>query len=415
MKLPFLNRQKNKDIDEDEVLLALDVGTRFIKAVIFRIDQNREVNILGYARVPQHSNSMHSAMIVNLKNVISATDICVGKALSVADKVEGGGLKLPKRVILGIAGELVKGVTIVADYEREHPDQKIDKKELDSIVDRVKDQLFSQVHEDIANELGLGVDQIEEINTRVVSARVDSVKIDDPIGFTGTTAEYSIYSTFSPNIHINALRELVDSLGLEILDIVVEPYAIARAVKGSNKEAFSGIFVDIGGGTTDVAIVERGAVMGTKMYAFGGEVFTKRIMNDLKVEMEEAEKIKLDYSNQKLSDVQTKKVKDAVEKDIPIWTEGLEIALEEFEDVETYPDQMYFAGGGSHLPDIRAGILAHPWLQVLPFKRFPKMNYIFPNQLEGIVDHTKLLIDPMDVAPAALARMALEIDPSPGK
>ena len=61
------------------------------------------------------------------------------------------------------------------------------------------------------------------------------------------------------------------------------------------------------------------------------------------------------------------------------------------------------------LPDLRSGILAHPWLQVLPFKKFPKMSYIFPNQLEGLTDLTKKMIDPIDVAPAALALMIKEI------
>ncbi len=407
MKLPFFSKKSNNEVS-NETLLALDVGTKFIKACIFRVQEDRQVHIIGYARVPQHSNSMHSAMIVNLKNVISATDICVGKALAVADKIEGKEVDLPKKVILGIAGELVKGVTIVADYERENPDKKIEQKELDEVITSVREELFSKVHEDIASEMGLNVSQVEEISTKVVSAYVDNVKIDNPIGFTGSRAEYSIYSTFSPNIHINALRELVSSLGLEIIDIVVEPYAVARAVKGSRKEAFSGIYVDIGGGTTDVAVVEKGAVMGTKMYAFGGEVFTKRLMVDFNLDMEKAEDLKIQYSNQTLGEVKMKQVSESLAKDIPIWTEGLEVALEEFEEVKEFPDQMYFCGGGSHLPDIRTGVISHPWLQTLPFKKFPKLNYIYPNQLEGIVDHTKLLIDPMDVAPAALALVALD-------
>ncbi len=406
MKLPF-RKQNKKEVSQNEVLLALDVGTKFIKSVIFR-KENGEVHVLGYARVPQQSNSMHSAMIVNLQNVIRATDICIGKALASADKVTGAEVALPKKVVLGIAGELVKGVTIVADYERENPDKKIEQKEVDDIVSKVKEQLFAKVHEDIAEEMGLNVDQIEEIGTKVVSSIIDNIKIDNPVGFTGQKVEYSIYTTFSPTIHINSLKELTSSLGLEIIEVVVEPYAIARSVKGSHSQAFSGVFIDIGGGTTDIALVENGAVMGTKMYAFGGQVFSKRLMVDFNNSLEEAEEMKIEYSKQTLSDVKMQKVKESLSKDIPIWTEGVEISLADFEDVDNFPDHMYFCGGGAHLPDIRTGLLAHPWLQVLPFKKFPRMSYIYPNQLEGIIDHTKKLIDPMDVAPAALALMALD-------
>lgn len=409
MKIPFFGGKKNKPTEQDEILLALDVGTRFIKAVIFQFD-GLNANVLGYAKTPQQSNSMHSAMIVNLKNVISSTDICIGRALSAADKTVGKELGLPDKVVLGIAGELVKGVTIVADYDREKPDKKIEKKELDNVVDQVKDQMFDQVKADMAEELGLNENQIEEIATSIVATHLDNVKLDNPIGFTGSKAEYSIYTTFSPSLHLNSLKELADNLELEILEVVVEPYAIARSVKGSHDQSFSGIFIDIGGGTTDIAVVKNGAVMGTKMFAFGGDVFTKRIATDFGVDLEEAEKMKLDYSNQKLSEKQAKQVQQSIGKDINVWTEGVEISLAEFEEIDSFPTQMYFSGGGSILPDIRTGLMSHPWLQVLPFSKFPKMEYLFPNQLEGIKDQTKTMIDQSDIAPAALALMIRELN-----
>ncbi|MBN1331528.1 pilus assembly protein PilM [Candidatus Dojkabacteria bacterium] len=403
MRIPFFSKKKKAN-ETDEILLALDVGTRFIKAVIFKRD-GLNVKVLGYAKTPQQSNSMHSAMIVNLQNVISSTDICIGRALSAADKIAGTDLGLPDKVILGIAGELVKGVTIVADYDREKPNKKIEQKEIDDVMAQVKDQMFDQVKADMSEELGLNEAQIEEISTSLVATYLDNVKLDNPIGFTGSKAEYSIYTTFSPSLHLNSLKELADKLGLEILEVVVEPYAIARSVKGSHDQAFSGIFIDVGGGTTDIAVVKNGAVMGTKMFAFGGDVFTKRIATDFKVELEEAEKMKLDYSNQKLSQKQAKAVQDSIQKDISVWTEGVEISLAEFEEIDTFPTQMYFSGGGSILPDIRRGLMSHPWLQVLPFAKFPKMEYLFPNQLEGIDDQTRTLIDQSDIAPAALALM----------
>lgn len=407
MKLPFFGKKNNEVVSDDAVMLALDVGTKFVKAAIFKVIDNK-VNVIGYSRAQQQSNAMHSAMIVNLENVISTTDICVGQAIASAEEVTGEEIKLPEKVILGIAGELVKGVTVIADYEREKPDKKIDQKELDEVVAKVKEELFSKVEKDIAEELGLNVDQVDEIDTKIVSAYIDQVKIDNPLGFTGTNAQLSIYSTFSPGLHLNSLRELVSRLGLELLDLVVEPYAISRSLKDSHKESFSGIIIDIGGGTTDVAIVQKGAVMGTKMFAFGGQVFTKRLSKDFDMSMDEAEQLKLDYSNQKLNELKAKKVKASLEKDIPIWTEGVEVALADFDDIKDYPDHMYFCGGGALLPDIKSGLQSHPWLQVLPFQKFPKMSYIFPNQLEGLIDHTKKLIDPMDVAPASLALMIFE-------
>ncbi len=407
MKIPFISKRQKNNIAENEILLALDVGTEYIKSAIFQIVDNK-VEIIGYAREKQQSNSMYSAMIVNLDNVINSTDICIGKALAVADKTLNRQVEIPKKAIVGIAGELVKGVTITVDYDRENPDKKITQKELDEVLDTVKSELSLKIHQDIAEEMGLITNQVEEVDTKIVGSKLDGIKLDNPIGFTGAKAEISVYSIYSPKIHINSLRELVSRLGLEILDIVVEPYAIARSVKNSHKDSFSGIFIDIGGGTTDIAIVKNGVVMGTKMFAFGGKVFTKRLMHDFKIDMQEAEQLKLDYTAQKLSDVKMKKVKESFGKDISIWTEGVELALEEFEDIDIYPDQMFFCGGGSHLPEIKSGLVSYPWLQVLEFKRFPRMSYIYPNQLDRIIDKTKLMIDPIDVAPGALSLMALD-------
>jgi len=103
-------------------------------------------------------------------------------------------------------------------------------------------------------------------------------------------------------------------------------------------------------------------------------------------------------------------VKKALAKDAQIWAEGVELALSELEDVETYPSNIYLCGGGSALPEIKQALMEHPWLQVLPFVKFPKVDFLFPNQLEDINDETGTIIDPEDIAPVALARMVLELN-----
>ncbi len=409
MKLPFFNAAKKNKFSKDETLLALDLGTEFVKAVIFKIIDNKVV-AKGYSRTPQQSNAMRGAMIVNIRNVIATADLAIGKALSMAEK-ENEKLELPKKVILGIAGEFVRGVPIVANYARENPKNKITKEEIDQVVSKVKEQTFVNAKADIAVEIGISPDKIEEISTKVNTTMIDGVRVDDPIGFTGENVGYKVFSTFAPSIHVNSIKEIATALGLEILEIVVEPYAVARTMEGAREDSFGAIFIDIGGGTTDVALVDRGGIIGTKMFAYGGRVFTKRLEIDLKLTYEKAEEMKLDYSSQKLSDIQEKKVRKALEKDIDVWAEGVEISLEEFsEDMKSYPPQIYVCGGGSALPEIREGLISYPWLQVLPFAKFPKMSFLFPNQIADFIDETKTMIDPRDVAPAALARMALEVE-----
>jgi len=413
MYIPFISRKPKVDPSE-EVNLALDIGTSFIKAAIFQVEDN-EVVVKGYAKIKQQSNAMHGAMIVNIKKVVSVCDLVIGEALHMADKIIGQERKIesyetptPSKVILGIAGEFVKGVAILANYEREDPNEKITIQEIQEVVESVKEQSFVGVIEEIAEEIGVDTNQIVEINSVINSTYIDGIKVDNPEGFTGKEVSYRVFTTFAPSIHLNSLKEVVEALNLELGSIEVEPYAIARALRGAKEEAFSGIIIDIGGGTTDIALVDSGGVIGTKMFVFGGDVFTKRLEVDFNKDFAKAEELKLDYSDLKLTETMSKKVKQSLGKDIPVWVDGVELALADFEDIHTYPSDIYICGGGSVLPDMKEGLIEHPWLQVLPFQKFPRTTHIFPNQLAGLLDKTKKLIDPSDIAPASLALSMLE-------
>lgn len=418
MKLPKLFKKKPASTNEPEVMLALDIGTEFVKAALFRINEvDNKVEILGYDRSRQSSNAMNGAMIVNLANVVKACDRSVGGALNQADQVLQKINKtpeyktpLPDRVIMGIAGELVQGVTIMADYEREDPNAKIDDEELTEVVESIKEQAFKDAVEDIASEIGVPSDKLEEINSKINSTYIDGVKVDNPLGFTGKDVTYKVYATFAPTIHINSLKEIANQLGLQVISIEVEPYAISRAVKGSSSNQYEAVFIDVGGGTTDVAVVVGGSIMGTKMFAYGGKVFTKRLAKDLNLDLNDAEKMKIDYANGQLADTTEEKIKKIYAKDIRIWAEGVELSLAATEDVKRYPSKFYLCGGGSSLPEIKDALLQHPWLQILPFLKHPKVEFLFPKQLADIDDLTESIFKSEDIAPLALARMVLELE-----
>ncbi len=424
MKLPFL-KQKTKAQSQDEVYLALDIGTEFVKALIFNVDfTSQQINVRGYARTRQHSSSMQGAMIVNIESVVKTCDRAIGEALHHSDETLKKKHKfdtdaetdeaqfhtpIPTKAIVGIAGELVQGITIMAEYTREDPKSKIDENEMGEVIQHVKQQAFADAVIDIAEDLGVPADALQEISTKVNSTYIDGVKVDNPIGFTGKDVTYRVFSTFAPSMHINSLREIAASLGLEILSIEVEPYAISRAMKGGRDKNFAAIILDIGGGTTDVAVVDKGGIVGTRMFAFGGRVFTKRISKDLELELNTAEQRKLDYADGKLGNKEQEEVKKALAKDIPVWCEGVELALSELDDLENYPTQIYICGGGSGLNDLREAMIEYPWLHTLPFLKYPKTSLLFPNQLMDVNDETKSVINPADVAPLALARMIFDL------
>jgi len=401
MKLFDKNTNKISNEQSSNSLLALDVGTTCVKALVFKIE-NGNIVVLGYGKASQQGEAMKGAMIVNLTSVIETCDLAVG------DAVKDMTTNLPSKVILGIAGELVRGVPIMAKYEREDPDEKINQKEIEKVFEKIKKNAFTDVKNEIADETGLLPDQIEELNSTVNDTYIDGFRVVNPLNYQGKDVSFRVFSTFAPQIHVNSLKSIASALGFEIIDIIVEPYAVSRALKGSTSEKFSGVFIDIGGGTTDIAVVEKGGILGTKMFAFGGKVFTKRLEKFLKTDFNSAEEYKLKYSEKELSDKQTTELDELFEKDASIWVEGVRYALSEFEDMEVCPSKFYLCGGGALLPQIKKVLMEYPWLQVLKFEKFPDIEFITPDMLKNIVDPNSYLTNIKDIAPTALAYIASE-------
>jgi cell division protein FtsA len=400
-------KQLSTKVEEGKSYLSIDIGTEFIKTAVVRVNANKQIEVIGYDRTPQKESAMRGAMITDLDSVTNSVDISIGNAIKQAEELFGQ-ISLPSSAIFGIAGELVKGITIVVNYEREDSSYSIEQAEINDVLDQIREQAYTNAKLEIAEDIGIPVEQLVEISTNINSTEIDGTKIDNPIGFTGKTITYRIYGTFAPKIHLDALQSVADRLQLGVVSMVVAPYAIAVGAKNANEEKFSGIFVDVGGGTSDIALVQNGNVIGTNMFAFGGRVFTKRLEQEMNLDYLAAEKMKLDYADQKLSKEESKTIQQYFSKDIPIWIDGVALSLSDFEDVVSYPAKIYLCGGGAMLPDIRAGLLEYPWLKSLPFAQFPKINFILPNQIRDVIDLTRTVVDPRDVMPMALSRMLLD-------
>jgi cell division protein FtsA len=398
--------KKTAQKKHSELNIALDIGTEYVKTVIFKKSENK-IEVVGFDRTKQEESSMSGAFIISITNVLDTVDKSIGNALNIAKQHYDGDVDLPEKAILGIAGELIQGVTILVNLDRDNPDKPIDEKEVSLIIDKIRKNSFDNIKEELAEELGLKQAQITEIETVINSVYIDGVKVADPVGFTGSELVYRVFSTFAPKIHVDSIKNVTENLGIKVERLVVQPYALALAHEGARANDFSAILVDIGGGTTDVAVVENGEVIGTRMFAIGGRVFTKRIQKALACSYEEAENLKISYCDSKLGEKKSALVKDSIHVDVETWLTGLELALSDFEDIKSFPPRIFLCGGGAILPDIQEGLLEYPWLQVLPFQKFPSINFFFPNKVRNTVDKTRMATQLMDVTPLALARMSL--------
>lgn len=383
--------------------LALDVGTEVIKALIFNIDlKEQKGEVIGVGRQRQKLGDMDAGAVTDIAGVVASCE----KAIKEAEKQAG---LRPDQVILGIAGELVKGTTTIVHYERTKPQIRIDLPELKSIIQKVQWKAFDNVRKQISYETGQKEIDIKLINAAIVDVKIDGYRVTNPLGFQGKDVSIAIFNAYAPLIHLGALQTIAEELDMDLLSIAAEPYAVARCMGIEDAVEFSAIFADIGGGTTDLAVVRNGGIEGCKMFALGGRAFTKRLSNELGVSFAEAEELKIKYSNDMLPADVMHKVKEILEGDIKVWLSGVELALGEFSNVDLLPSRILLCGGGSVLPGIKAALLSQDWTKNLPFAKSPKVFFIQPKDVVNIIDKTGKLVDQQDVTPMALANLAIDL------
>lgn len=387
--------------------VSLDIGTEFVKILIFEVNEYHG-HILGAAKERQRLSDMQGGGVTDIAGVIHTATKALEKAATQAGF-------LPDQAVVGIAGELVKGTTTSSTHTRKHPNQNITPTELKEIISTAQKETLAKSRKDLSWETGYSEIDVELVNSAVVSVKIDGYRVSNPIGFQGRQVEVGIYTAYAPIVHLGALQTIVEELGLDLLSIATEPYAVARCFGNDESGDISSIFIDVGGGTTDIAVVRAGGLEGTKMFALGGRVVTKRIANSLKIPFSEAEEIKLAYAKNNLEKDDMVRVKKFIEGDVDVWLSGVELALEEFSQSDRFtdnkllPSKIYLCGGGSLLPDLEEALAHKRWTTSLPFAKHPEVQYIKPGHVSNIIDETKTLDSTQDVTPMALANIALDL------
>jgi cell division protein FtsA len=383
--------------------LSLDIGTEFVKVLVFRVEDEK-ANVVGVGKQRQKLTDMQGGKVTDISAVIANCEKAIDQAVEMAGVA-------PRQCIIGIAGELVKGTTTTVHFRRDNPEEKITIKEIREIIDEVQKKTFDKARSSLAWETGYSEIDVKLVNSAVVDVKIDGYKVTNPIGFQGRDVAIGIFNAFAPIVHLGALQTIASGLGLDLLAITSEPYAVARSVGLEELSDFSSIFIDVGGGTTDIAVARSGGVEGTRMFAIGGRVFTKSIADVLEVDFEEAEKIKLKYSKGELTKDEElcEKIAQALKNDCEVWLAGVELALEEFTNIDLLPSRIMLCGGGSLLPEIQDYLSQTAWVKRLPFAKQPKVEYINPSQVPTVKDETKKLIDAQDITPMAMANLAIDL------
>jgi cell division protein FtsA len=390
-----------KSTEDVPHIVALDIGTEYTKALIARV-RGDELEIVGVGRARQEVGNMYGGAIADITGVVKNCEAALVQA------EEQAGVQA-KKVIIGIAGEFVKGLTSTIRYKRPRPDRELDAAEMELIIEKVQERAAIKAQKQIAFETGNADVEVKLVNSAIVSIHIDGYKVSNPIGFQGKDVAIQIYTAFAPMVHIGALERTAAELDLELVAVAAEPFAVARAVLGDDANStFTAILCDVGGGSTDIAVINDGGVEGTRMFGVAGRSFTKTIANDLGVGYESAEKLKLNIDDPKIKPAVLKTIDEAVEKTLSVWISGVQLALGEFDAIDHLPNRILLCGGGSSLGALVDALKTSDWYKELPFTRKPTVQHIKPSDVVGVVDTTGDVTDHTMITALGLLRVGYD-------
>ena len=261
---------------EKNISVGLDIGTTKIVAMVGSRNEFKKLKILGIGK--SQSLGVHRGVVNNITQTIESIKYAIEEA-----KVESGKQHI-KEVVVGIAGQHIRSLQHSDYITRENPDKVIDNNDIDDLINQVY-KLVMLPGEEI-------------IHVLPQDFKVDGQsEIKEPIGMYGSRLEANFHIVVGQVSSIRNIGRCIKSAGLEMGDITLEPLASADAVL-SDEEKKAGIaLIDIGGGTTDVAIFKDGIIKHTAVIPFGGNVITEDIKEGCSIMGNQAEQLKIKFGS----------------------------------------------------------------------------------------------------------------------
>ncbi len=396
-----IDKRKKPVSNDEQYIVALDIGTEFVKALIARAKDD-SMEIIGSARIHQNLTDMQAGAIADISAVVQNCDA----ALSEAEEQAGVSVRT---AVIGIAGELVKGTTTTVRCTRKDAAKAMDIAEVERIIGLVQDRAEAQAKKQLAWELGGKEVEIRLVNSALVNINIDGYAVTNPVGFQGKEVIVQLYTAYAPMIHIGALERTAQELDLDLLAVAAEPFAVSRSVIGNDANAnMSAVLMDIGGGTTDIAVIHEGGVQGTKMFGIGGRAFTRSIERDLGVDFAKAEELKLGLGSPTMPSNKVVAIEKSLNKTLDVWVSGVELALSEFNNLDHLPNRILVCGGGASLDMLMDKLERTSWYSSLPFTKKPTVHHIEPQQVVGIIDKSGQVADHTYITAMGLLRVGLD-------
>lgn len=261
---------------EQPIIVGLDIGTTKIAAIAGRKNEYGKLEILGFGRA--NSNGVKHGQVLNIDETIKAIRMALDNCYASNPNLE------ITEVYVGIAGHHIKSLQTRGDIVRQNTEEEITRREIDQLV---ADQYKTYIP---------AGDQIIDVIPQEFT--VDNFQnIPNPIGYGGVKVGANFHIITGDKNAIRNINRAVEKSNLHTKDLVLQPLASAAAVMGQEDLEAGVAIVDIGGGTTDLAVFYEGILKHTAVIPFGGENITNDIKTGLGVLKTQAEQMKVQFGS----------------------------------------------------------------------------------------------------------------------
>jgi cell division protein FtsA len=271
-----------KKTDTENIIVGLDVGTTKICTIVAQVRADGRLNILGVGKAP--SFGLSRGMVVNPGKTIDSI------RASLKEAEERSGFDITS-VTVGIAGPHIRCIQSEGIVAISHPDRIISEEDIDRLYESAK-------------SIKLSKDEriIDVIPQEFIIDSKDGI-FDLPVGMFGLRMEAKVNILTGLVSQIDDLSNCVLTAGVELDDIVLEPLASSYAVLNESEKKVGVAMIDIGGGTTDIAVFKKGVIKHTAGIGIAGNQVTNDISETLGIEESEAERVKKEYGYALISEI----------------------------------------------------------------------------------------------------------------
>ena len=261
---------------EQPIIVGLDIGTTKIAAIAGRKNEYGKLEIIGFGRA--NSNGVKHGQVLNIDETIKAIKMALDNCYASNPNLD------ISEVYVGIAGHHIKSLQTRGDIVRHQNEEEISQKEIDQLI---ADQYKTYIP---------AGDQIIDVIPQEFT--VDNFQnIPNPIGYGGVKVGANFHIITGDKNAIRNINRAVEKSGLRTKDLVLQPLASSAAVMGQEDLEAGVAIVDIGGGTTDLAVFYEGILKHTVVIPFGGENITNDIKTGLGVLKTQAEQMKVQFGS----------------------------------------------------------------------------------------------------------------------